>query len=230
MLNFDFSEKIVIDTNEMEWTCSPCGGVMRKSLCWEYPEHGHATSLVRFEPGSSFNPHTHPLGEEILVLDGVFSDENGDYGKGSYLRNPPGSKHRPFTREGCLLFVKLEQFDARDGLQVVLDTNKTPWSPGHGGLEVMPLHEFEHEHVALVKWPAGERFQPHRHFGGEEILVLSGAFKDEHGEYPAGTWIRSPHMSQHHPYVDEETVIWVKTGHLPLNQSASKLAASELEA
>ena len=72
-------------------------------------------------------------------------------------------------------------------------------------------------HVALVKWPQGERFQPHRHFGGEEILVLSGRFKDEHGEYPAMTWMRSPHMSQHFPFVDEPTVIWVKTGHLPID-------------
>jgi len=217
MLNFDFSEPVVIDTNEMDWSDSSCNGVMRKPLCREFPERGHATSLVRFEPGSSFSPHAHPLGEEILVLDGVFSDENGDYGKGSYLRNPPGSGHQPFTREGCLLFVKLEQFDPRDSRHTVLDTDTNPWLPGHGGLEVIPLHEFEHEHVALVKWPAGERFLPHRHFGGEEILVLSGSFKDEHGEYPAGTWIRSPHLSQHHPYVDEETIIWVKTGHLPLS-------------
>ncbi len=81
---------------------------------------------------------------------------------------------------------------------------------------VMPLHDFEHEHVALVKWPRGERFQPHRHFGGEEILVLSGIFRDEYGEYPAGTWLRSPHMSGHCPFVEEETVIWVKVGHLPV--------------
>ncbi|PHQ24157.1 hypothetical protein CLH62_18710, partial [Marinobacter guineae] len=59
-------------------------------------------------------------------------------------------------------------------------------------------------------------FQPHRHFGGEEIFVLSGEFCDEHGRYPEGTWIRSPHLSQHHPFVDQETVIWVKTGHLPI--------------
>lgn len=78
----------------------------------------------------------------------------------------------------------------------------------------MPLHEHLHEHTALVKWPAGEVFQPHRHYGGEEIFVISGIFCDEHGKYPTGSWLRSPHMSQHHPYVEEETVIWVKTGHL----------------
>ena len=81
----------------------------------------------------------------------------------------------------------------------------------------MPLHNFEHENVALVRWPAGERFQPHSHFGGEEIFVLSGEFRDEHGQYPTGTWIRSPHLSEHFPFVEQETIIWVKTGHLPIN-------------
>ena len=100
------------------------------------------------------------------------------------------------------------------GQAVRIDTRSAPWRPGIGGLEVMSLHAFENEQVALVKWPAGERFQPHRHYGGEEILVLSGEFADEHGRYPRGTWIRSPHLSQHHPFVDRETVIWVKTGHL----------------
>lgn len=80
----------------------------------------------------------------------------------------------------------------------------------------MPLYKFKGEHVALVKWPAGEVFQPHSHFGGEEIFVLSGNFRDEHGTYPAHTWIRSPHLSEHYPYVEEETIIWVKTGHLPI--------------
>ena len=79
----------------------------------------------------------------------------------------------------------------------------------------MPLHSFESEQVALVRWPAGERFLPHRHAGGEEIYVISGEFCDELGRYPAGSWIRSPHMSQHHPFVDQETLIWVKVGHLP---------------
>ena len=97
---------------------------------------------------------------------------------------------------------------------VVVDTKTTPWQPGHGGLEVMPLHSHIGEHVALVHWPANEKFQRHTHVGGEEIFVISGEFIDEHGRYPAGTWIRSPHMSAHNPWVEEETLIWVKTGHL----------------
>ncbi|MEM8713622.1 MAG: cupin domain-containing protein, partial [Planctomycetota bacterium] len=89
-----------------------------------------------------------------------------------------------------------------------------PWSQGHGGLRVKSLHVVGAESTALVYWPAGERFLPHRHYGGEEILVLSGTFRDEHGSYPEGTWIQSPHLSEHHPYVEEETLIYVKTGHL----------------
>jgi anti-sigma factor ChrR (cupin superfamily) len=75
---------------------------------------------------------------------------------------------------------------------VRIDTASAAWLRGQGRLQVMPLHAYEVEHVALVKWPAGERFVPHRHWGGEEILVLSGEFIDEHGRYPAGSWLRSP--------------------------------------
>ena len=44
---------------------------------------------------------------------------------------------------------------------------------------------------------------------------MEGELIDELGRYPAGTWIRSPDMSQHNPYVEEDTLIWVKVGHLP---------------
>jgi len=217
MLNIDFSKNVVVETRTMDWEASPSAGVERKPLAREHAESGHTTSLVRFAPGSSFKHHQHPLGEEIIVLEGVFSDEYGDYGKGSYIRNPPGSGHSPFSEPGCVLFVKLDQFDPLDSKEVIVDTENRSWISGIGGLEVMPLHEFQHEHVALVKWPAGERFQPHRHFGGEEIFVLSGTFKDENGVYPTHTWMRSAHMSAHFPFVDEDTVIWVKTGHLPID-------------
>lgn len=212
----DFDKRLVINTAKQEWLASPSATVWRKPLERIEAEQGHTTSIVRFDANSFFPEHTHPLGEEIIVLEGVFSDENGDYGPGSYIRNPPGSRHTPFSREGCVIFVKLDQFDPQDTASVRIDTQTTDWLPGQGGLEVMPLHDFRGEHAALVKWPAGERFQPHTHFGGEEILVLSGEFKDEFGSYPTGTWLRNPHMSHHYPFVEEETIIWVKVGHLPV--------------
>ncbi len=213
-LRMDFGVRQVVDTASQSWVDSPAAGVQRKPLAREEAEGGHATSIVRYRPGSRFERHEHPLGEEILVLEGTFSDETGDYPAGTYLRNPPGSGHAPFSRDGCTLFVKLHQFDPDDRATVCVDTARKAWQPGIGGLEVMPLHNHGSENVALVKWPAGERFQPHRHYGGEEILVLSGEFIDEYGRYPTGTWIRSPHLSQHHPRVERETTIWVKTGHL----------------
>ncbi len=214
MLNMDFAQQVVVDTNKADWQPSPMPGVMRKPLAREDAERGHATSIVRYEPGSSFSEHDHPLGEEILVLDGTFSDHTGDYQAGTYFRNPEGFRHAPFSKEGCVLLVKLHQFQSDDDAHVVIDTKTTPWQPGIGGLEVMSLHEHTGEHVALVHWPANEHFQRHTHVGGEEIYVISGEFIDEHGRYPAGTWIRSPHMSAHNPWVEEDTVIWVKTGHL----------------
>ena len=215
MLNMDFAKKVVIRSDELDWQKSPMEGVLRKPLAREEAERGHATSIVRYEAGARFRTHEHPLGEEILVLDGTFSDEHGDFGPGTYFRNPPGTSHAPFSENGCTLFVKLHQFQPNDTQPVCIDTCTAAWLPGQGGLEVMPLHDFEGEHTALVKWPAGEVFQPHKHFGGEEIFVLSGEFYDEHDRYPKGTWIRSPHMSQHHPFVEQETIILVKVGHLP---------------
>jgi anti-sigma factor ChrR (cupin superfamily) len=216
MLNLEFNQRVALDTAAMDWVASPASGVWRKRLAREEAERGHATSVVRYDPGASFAAHNHPLGEEILVLEGVFSDETGDYPAGTYLRNPEGFRHAPFSREGCVLFVKLHQFLPGDDTAVRIDTLTATWRPGIGGLQVMPLHEFESEHVALVKWPPGEVFHAHSHFGGEEIFVLSGTFCDEFGRYPRGSWLRSPHLSEHTPFVDEETVIWVKTGHLPL--------------
>ena len=216
MLNMDFSQRVVIESTKSDWQPSPAAGIERKLLEREEAERGRATSIVRYAAGSRFNTHEHPLGEEIFVLDGVFSDETGDYPAGTYLRNPPGSAHAPFSEQGCTLFVKLHQFARADRTTVRINTNTQRWLPGHGGLQVMPLHSFETEHVALVKWPAGEVFQPHRHYAGEEILVLSGEFIDEHGRYPKGTWMRSPHASKHTPHVEQETIIYVKTGHLPV--------------
>ena len=212
--NLDFSQVVVIHTQQQPWIDSPAAGVQRIRLERESAESGHVTSIVKYAPGSKFTSHKHPKGEEIFVLEGVFSDENGDYPAGSYLRNPPGSSHAPFSKDGCTLFVKLNQFKELDQALLAINTLQQPWLPGQGNLRVKPLHQFQEESVALAHWPAGERFAPHKHWGGEEIFVLKGEFKDEHGIYPKGTWIRSPHLSEHCPFVDEETIILVKVGNL----------------
>lgn len=213
-LNMGFAEPVCIRPKDQTWVTSPADGVSRVHLEREAAESGHTTSFVRFAPNSFFPAHTHDQGEEIYVLEGVFSDENGDYPKGSYIRNPPGSRHKPFSKEGCTLFVKLEQFKPGDTHQVVLRPEEQHWQAGIGNLKVLPLHAYQGESTALVFWPANEVFQMHSHWGGEEIVVIKGRFIDEYGDYPAGSWIRSPHMSKHHPRVEEETLILVKVGHI----------------
>jgi anti-sigma factor ChrR (cupin superfamily) len=214
-LNMDFEKPVFMLPGQYEWLASPADGVARVPLERLSAESGHKTSFVKFAPDSYFPEHAHPLGEEIYVLEGVFSDQFGDYPAGSYIRNPPGSSHKPFSKEGCTLFVKLDQFDADDSEKVVLRPEEQQWRPGIGNLKVCPLHSFGTKSSALVLWPANEVFQPHVHWGGEEIVVITGMFTDEFGQYPAGSWIRSPHLSEHFPRVKEETLILVKVGHLP---------------
>lgn len=214
MFNMDFSQTVIIDTNAQQSVASPAPGVWRKPLSREERERGHATSIVRFDPEARFAQHGHPQGEEILVLEGTFSDEYGDYPEGSYIRNPPGFKHTSFSKAGCTLFVKLHQFQAGDRQQIHVDTRKTPWMPGLGALRLMPLHDFKSEHTALVYWPAGHAPDPVEGWGGEEILVLSGELRSENASYGVGYWLRGPHLSRTLIAVEEDTVFWLKTGHL----------------
>ena len=148
-LNADYTQRVVIETENMEWETSEAEGVMRRRLERLKGNPEPVTTIVRYMPGSSFSPHKHVNGEEIFVLEGTFSD----YQAGSYLRNPAGTNHTPYSQEGCTIFVKLQQFQAGDTQQINIQTQTQDWLPGLAeGLTVMPLHEYRSEHVALVKW------------------------------------------------------------------------------
>ena len=225
IINSDFSQRVVISTGSLPWLDSPVHGIQRRMLERDGEEVARATSLVRYAPGSVFTRHVHDLGEEILVLDGHFNDESGSYGAGTYIKNPPGSAHAPSSETGCTLFVKLRHLDPTDKQRVVIDTQNTLWHPGLvSGLSVMPLSEYDTQHTALVRWAPGTQFNPHRHYGGEEIYVLEGVFEDQFGRYPAGTWIRSPHLSAHRPFSTDGCTILVKTGHLPVHPASEALS------
>ncbi|HUY02187.1 MAG TPA: cupin domain-containing protein [Rhodocyclaceae bacterium] len=218
-LNSDFDQRVVCSAHDAAWSASPLPGVERRMLDRIGGEVARATSIVRYAAGSHFDRHVHGGGEEILVLDGVFSDEHGDYPAGYYLRNPPGSSHAPFSRDGCTLFVKLWQFAADDTEAVCIDTTTGTWYPGLvPGLSVMPLHEHDGVSTALVRWAPETRFNAHTHPGGEEILVLEGVFRDEDGDYPTGTWLRNPRWSRHTPFTGPEgALIYVKVGAMGAN-------------
>jgi anti-sigma factor ChrR (cupin superfamily) len=214
-LNSDFRQRVVVETAEMQWEASEADGVLRKRLERINVKPEPVTTIVRYQANSSFPAHQHVRGEEIFVLEGTFSDNHGQYDAGSYLRNPAGTKHAPYSKKGCTIFVKLQQFQASDHQQLNIQTKQQAWLSGLvPGLSVMPLHEHIHEHVALVKWQANTIFQAHQHIGGEEIYVLEGTFEDEFGSYPKGTWLRNPPNSFHTPFTKQGCIIYVKTGHL----------------
>lgn len=216
-VNSDLSQQVVIDTQSMPWQSSPSGTVWRKPLYREGGEFGPVTSLVRYQAGGKFRSHAHPQGEEILVLAGEFCDDHGRYPQGSYLLNPDGSQHAPYSDHGCTLLVRLRQYAGHDRPQIKLDTTQAHWRQGMvEGLTVLPLYAQANytENMALVHWQPETYFARHTHPGGEEIFVIEGTFEDEHGVYPQGSWIRSPHMSIHTPFSRQGCLIYVRVGGL----------------
>ena len=129
-LNADLALPAVVRAAELAWEPSPSPDVWRKRFYLHGPaESGLVTSLVRYERGSRFPAHEHPDGEELLILEGVFSDEAGDWGAGSYLLNPEGFSHAPFSKEGCVLFVKLRQYPGKNRRQIIINTTQAAWQP-----------------------------------------------------------------------------------------------------
>ena len=156
-LNADFSRRVVVHTARLPWAASPMAGVERRMLDRIGDEVARATSIVRYAPGSHFSPHTHGGGEEFFVLEGVFQDEHGEFPAGSYVRNPPTSRHTPGSVPGCILFVKLWQFDLSDRTQIGLDTGQMPYRPAtdRPGVEHIPLFSDSREEVRLERWAPG---------------------------------------------------------------------------
>jgi anti-sigma factor ChrR (cupin superfamily) len=217
-LRSDFSMREVVRPDDEDWRASPMPGVDRMMLDRVGDEVARATTIVRYAPNSCFSQHSHDGGEEFIVLAGTFNDEHGSYPKGTYVRNPIGTSHSPFVGDGgCTILVKLHQFQPDDLALVVIDTANAVFRPGMvAGLSVLPLHAHGTENVALVRWAPDTQFNFHTHWGGEEIFVLEGTFRDELGDYPSGTWIRSPHGSKHMPFTGPKgALILVKVGHLP---------------
>lgn len=206
-INADFSQRVVIRPEQFRWTASPLPGVERVMLDRIGGEQARATSLVRYAPGSAFTAHAHPGGEEILVLDGVFSDGDRDYPAGTYLRNPPGSVHQPSSAAGALLFVKLMQMTAEEHQSVRLQAfdpdSRTP---------SRCLFENESERVDLIALNAFEEYEQSTFNTGAELLVLKGQLLDDS---PALTWRRLPAGSHARFRAGESgAVFYLKSGHL----------------
>ena len=214
MPSTDLRQRVVIHTQQEEWFKGENGGIWTLPLADEDDRVGQRSGLVRCDPGARPTSLDLMGGAELLVLDGTISDESNDYGAGTYVRNSETLARSSHSEHGCTLFVREHRSKPGEVAAATIDTNTAQWLDGYGNLKVMPLQSYGAESTALVHWPAGEHFRPHTHNGGEEILVINGEFIDEHGRYPPRTWIRSPHMSRHDPYVEVDTTILVKVGHL----------------
>ena len=178
-LNADFTIPAAMHAAKLPWVASPTPGVERRMLFRIGDEKARATSIVRYAKDSHFPAHGHPGGEEILVLEGVFQDESGDYPAGSYMRNPPGSGHRPGSEPGCVIFVKLWQFRRDDQAYVALrEAAGTLFDNGH-------------ELVRLETWPAAGEIEL-QNPQGLELLVLEGSFATPTEIFARHSWLRLP--------------------------------------
>jgi hypothetical protein len=215
-LNANFTERVAVHAARIAWKASPVPGVSRRMLDRMGEEVARATSIVRYAPGSTFSPHVHTGGEEFFVLDGVFQDQHGDFPAGSYIRNPPTSRHTPGSISGCTIFVKLWQFDPADRTQVRIDTGKMVFipDPASSSVEVMPLFNDGREDVRLERWQAGARIDLEA-TNGLEILVLDGSFMDRCEPFEPASWLRLPKNSRAQIEVGQDGArVWVKRGHL----------------
>jgi anti-sigma factor ChrR (cupin superfamily) len=191
-VNADTARRALVHSAHRQWQESPSGTVLRKPFYRHGGEFGPVTGLVRYQPGGRFAAHGHPAGEEILVLEGVFSDEHGDYPVGTYLFNPDGFSHAPRSGPGCLLFVRLRQYPGVRRRRVTRVASVRTFQLPGGGIHYRWLYRdpgFD-ERVVLLELSAGASLPERPAAPGEELLVLSGSAASPTADYPQGTWVR----------------------------------------
>lgn len=217
-LNADLSRRAAMHADSIPWRISPTAGVERRMLERIGEEVAWATSIVRYAPGSRFPEHVHGAGEELIVLEGLFEDEHGAYPAGSYVRNPPGSRHAPGSAAGCVLFVKLRQFHPDDRTHVRIDLNKIAAvaDRGRADVRVTPLFADAHEDVRLESW-APDAAVVLTSAVGIEIFVLDGGFEEGGEAFVPHSWLRLPAEAPALIRVGSAGArVWVKTRRRPL--------------
>jgi len=219
-LNSDFTSRVVVHSDQLEWQASPMKGVDRRMLDRIGGEVARATTIVRYAAGSQFSAHTHTGGEEFIVLDGVFQDEHGDFPEGTYVRNPPTSAHTPGSDEGCVIFVKLWQFDMDDRTQFRKTMAEELASPVDG-VATAKLHQDDREIVTYSHIDAGATLTSDA-AGGIELLVINGTLTTEGDTLVKNSWLRLPEGQILSTVAGQSGAkVWMKTGHLPFASAPS---------
>lgn len=219
MLHADRTRMALVHGAELPWLRSPEAGVDRRMLERMGGEVALATSIVRYAPRSRFASHTHGLGEEFLVLEGVFSDELGHYPSGTYVRNPPGSRHAPFSEEGCTIFVKLRQMRPDDRNAVRAFAHERVWQPATAGREVCVLHRAGSLRVQLERLAAGGQLPLGGNAGAQEVFVVEGDAALHESDAPATalrrwSWLRRPQRGAARIASVDGALLWTQRGHL----------------
>ncbi len=216
-INADRRALAAVDGRALPWIHSPESGVDRRMLERVGDEVALATTLVRYAPGSHFPPHVHELGEEFLVLQGTFSDESGDFPAGTYVRNPRGSWHAPFSRDGCIILVKLRQMLEDEPEAVRVWPNQRRWlSTETRGVWRAQLYANARTEVFLLRLGPGATLPAHGSPGGEECFVIEGAVQllDASSRLGVWSWRRCAAASQPGMRSADGALVWIKRGHL----------------
>lgn len=202
----------IVRADDLSWQPSPSPSVWRKRLFHRGPpEAGTVNSIVRFDPGSQFPSHGHPDGEEVLVLQGVYSDERGSFPAGTFLLSPEGFEHAPFSVEGCLLLVRLRQYAGDDREQVVLDTTAGNWLELAPGVRRQRLYESARygDSKWLIEIAPGTALPASELSEGAEVFVVRGGLEEERGRYARHTWLRVLPGSARRLRTDEGCLLYV---------------------
>jgi len=215
-VNGDFSKRVVMHGQSLPWEPSPMPGVDRRRLDRINADQDRVTTIVRYAPNSHFSEHVHPGGEEFIVLEGVFEDDYGDWPAGSYIRNPPQSKHTPGSTLGCTIFVKLCQFQPEDRTFIHANRHKIGLVPerNRDGVSVSPLYKDAHEDVRFERWEPGASVHVDAQ-NGAEVFVLEGSFRENEDSFRETSWLRSPVNSIIKATAGNSgAFVWIKSGHL----------------
>ncbi len=215
-VNGDFSNRVVMHSNTLEWEPSPMAGVDRRRLDRVDAENDRVTTIVRYAPGSHFSAHVHGGGEEFIVLEGVFEDDYGAWPAGSYIRNPPQSKHTPGSTPGCTIFVKLWQFQPDDRTFVHANRHKLEAIPDRNrpGVSVSPLYMDDHENVRFERWDPSASVVVDSS-GGAEVFALEGGFTEAGDTMNTYSWLRSPVGNNITATAGPDgAYVWIKSNHL----------------
>ena len=214
-IHADFSLPAIVVPDEHRWVPSPQAGVTRMMLDRVGGECARATSLVRYAPGSIFPRHVHPGGEEILVLSGTFSDDEGEHPAGCYLRHPSGSSHTPSSMQGATIFVKLQQMAPGDTRHVRIDIRDPSNWTSRDGIAMCSLHEHDGETVAMLRLPSG-RVLSLGDAAMVEVFVLEGELRRHDARFAVHSWLRLPRGHHDHWSAgDGGLTVYLKTSRLP---------------